>query len=140
MFLRPPRYTRTDTLFPYTTLVRVNGACAGTRRCSSAAARRGRSWTCSAPTSSSTIHCTTSTPRASTSPPDTCRTACRIPDRGAGFAGMAQAATASEPLLRIFFGQRQPDVRQLPVQPAPGPHEHHRDALVVVDGGGEIGR
>src|SRR3546814_5572207 len=80
----------------------------------------------SAPTSSSTIHCTTSTPRASTSPPDTCRMACRTPDRGAGFAGMAQAAPASEPLLRIFFGQRQPDVRQLPVQPAPGHHEHHR--------------
>src|SRR3546814_2344601 len=91
----------------------------------------------SAPTSFSTIHCTTSTPRASTSPPGTCRMACRIPDRGAGFAGAAQAAPAREPLLRTFVGQRQADVRQLPVQPAPGHHEHHRAALVVVDGGGE---
>src|SRR3546814_1330753 len=91
----------------------------------------------SAPTSFSTIHCTTSTPRASTSPPGTCRMACRIPDRGAGFAGAAQAAPAREPLLRTFVGQRQADVRQLPVQPAPGRHEHHRAALVVVDGRSE---
>src|SRR3546814_15614789 len=90
----------------------------------------------SAPTSFSTIHCTTSTPRASTSPPGTCRMACRIPDRGAGFAGAAQAAPARAPLLRTFVRQRQADVRHLPVQPAPGPPDHHRPALVVLDGGG----
>src|SRR3546814_5168570 len=61
----------------------------------------------------------------------------RIPYRGAGLAGAAQAAPAREPLLRTFVGQRQADVRQLPVQPASGHHEHHRAALVVVDGGGE---
>src|SRR3546814_3545484 len=29
MIRRPPRSTRTDTLFPYTTLFRSNGACGG---------------------------------------------------------------------------------------------------------------
>src|SRR3546814_7525767 len=42
MIRRPPRSTRTDTLFPYTTLVR--SACCGARSCGTPSPRRGYTW------------------------------------------------------------------------------------------------
>src|SRR3546814_4497770 len=44
MIRRPPRSTRTDTLFPYTTLVRSAVAAADHRRDQPGAARQGRLW------------------------------------------------------------------------------------------------
>src|SRR3546814_6983465 len=45
MIRRPPRATRTDTLFPYTTLFRARGRCDGARRQHDRTARGGaRAW------------------------------------------------------------------------------------------------
>src|SRR3546814_18918609 len=42
MIRRPPRSTRTDTLFPYTTLFRSGGSVGGTPEMSRARARNGK--------------------------------------------------------------------------------------------------